>query len=442
MEFSRARTVWARSGFAAAVLITLAAYLSLELWDVSHYDWLRGYDAWTASHYVEAIQVGHRLATPADTGVWHNPPGFYALAALIQPHVGWLGIGQHKAVQLLSVFSGFGVVVFTFLIARALFPRSRWIQLTALLVAAGTPVLLRGSLMYHPDPLSTVLATAGIYLALRAASGGWSVRLGLSSGVLLGLANLTRNWAFAEGVAVFAVCLAVWVRERSPTILNFLLAYTLMFAVLSVPWYARQTIDYGSPFAFAKPGGSAIWLPVGPPPGFFTSLDLKAVFTNPYQPTYRNHLFPVVYTDWWGDYSRYFHIPLAQLNEPAQLPSRYRDPLVLQSIVGIVPTLLAIGGAIGLGLEAIRRRRAPLAIVLLAAGLVGLSFIWFLVSDPKVDGDNIKSLYILDLVPVAALCTAWGLDWVRQRSSRLLIVGLLAWLAVTAFYDFSFLVLG
>jgi hypothetical protein len=79
--------------------------------------------------------------------------------------------------------------------------------------------------------------------------------------------------------------------------------------------------------------------------------------------------------------------------------------------------------------------------VLLAAALVGLSFIWFLVSDPKIDGDNLKSLYILDLVPAAALCTAWGLDWVRRHTSRLFMVGLLAWLAVTAFYDFRFLIL-
>jgi hypothetical protein len=54
---------------------------------------------------------------------------FYALAALIQGHVAWLGVEPHKAVQLLSVASGFGVVVFSFLIARAMFPGSRWIQL-------------------------------------------------------------------------------------------------------------------------------------------------------------------------------------------------------------------------------------------------------------------------------------------------------------------------
>jgi 4-amino-4-deoxy-L-arabinose transferase-like glycosyltransferase len=437
----RIGAVRSRGGFWSAVVGSLAAYLGLGLWDVFHYNWERGYDAWASSLYVNTIQVGHHLPGVADTGVWHNPPLFFWLAALIQQHLGWLGLEPHKAVQLLSVFSGFGTVVFSFLIARQVFPTSRWIQLTTLLVAALTPVLLRGSLMYHPDPLSTVLATAGVYLAVRAASGRWSVRLGIGSGVLLGLANLTRAWALAETVGVLVVCFALWLWNRRPEILRFVGACTAAFVILSFPWYERQWIDHGSPVAFAKPGGPGIWLPSGRPLRFYTTLDLGDVFTNPYQPTYKNLLLPVLYTDWWGDYARYFHIPLAKINKPRQLPSKYREPLVLQSIVGTLPTLLAIAGAVGLAVESVRRRRASVAIVLASAGLVALSFIGFLVQDPKVDGDNIKALYVIDLVPAVALCIAWALDWVRRRANRPLLIGVLAWLAVTACYDLNFMVL-
>jgi len=48
---------------------------------------------------------------------------------------------------------------------------------------------------------------------------------------------------------------------------------------------------------------------------------------------------------------------------------------------------------------------------------------------------------VLDLVPVAALCIAWAIDWIRRRAGRLVVVALLAWLAVTGAYDVSFLVL-
>ena len=426
--------------YSTVVAVALCGFVGIALWDVFHYNWLRGYDAWAASHYVAAIQIDHRLATPADTGVWHNPPLFYALAAFIQGHVGWSHLEPHKAVQLVSVVSGFGIVLFTFLIARTLFPRSRWIQLTALLVAALTPVLMRGSLLYHPDPLSTALATGGVYVAIRAAHGRWTVRLGFVCGLLLGLATLTRDWALAETGGVLAVCGVIWIRERRPEILRFLAAATIVFAGLALPWYIRQEVDYGSPFAFAKPGGPGVWLPQLPA-GFFTSLDVTDVFTNPYQPFYKNALVPVLYTDWWGDYTRYFHIPLVNLNTPRQLPPRYRNPLVVQSFVGIVPSLLAIAGAVGLAIQGIRRRGSPVSIVLAGAGLVIVSFLWFLFQDPKVDGDNVKALYVLDILPAVAICTAWGLDWVRRHSNRLVLAGLLAWLAVSAVYDVSFLIL-
>jgi hypothetical protein len=427
-------------GFPAAVGALLASCFGVLVWDAFQYDWLRGYDAYAASLYVDSIQLHHVLPGKAATDVWHNPPLFYALSALIQPHVGWTGLEPHKAVQLLSVVCGLGVVVFAFLIARELFPRSRWIQLGTLLAAAATPVLVRGALMYHPEPLATVLATAGLYVAVRAACRRWTIGLGALAGVLLGLGNLTRTWALAEAIAVVAVVAVWWVRTRDGAIVRFLAAFAAAFLVLSVPWYARQTIKYGTPFAFSKPDPSQ-WKQSGRPLAFYTALRLQDVFSNPYQPSYSNVLLPVVYTDWWGDYSRYFHVPLAEVNEPPKLESRYRGPLVAQSIVGIVPSLLALAGIVALAVVAVRSRRPALGIAVAAAVAVAVAFLGFLIRYPKQDGDNIKALYVLDLVPLVALCVAWSVDWVRRHGDRLVLAALLLWLVATGAYDVNFLIL-
>ncbi len=426
--------------FAAAVGSVLVGYLTIELWDLTRYNWLRAYDAWASSLYVDSIQVHHALPSPSASDVWHNPPLFYALAALIQPHVGWTGIEAHEAVQVVSVLSALGVVVLAFLIARELFPNSRWIQLGTLFAAATTPVLVRGSVMYHPEPLATVLATAGIFLAVRAARRRWAWRLGASAGLFLGLADLTRTWALAEGAAVAAVVGLVCLRTRDREAVRFLAAFAAVFVVVSAPWYVRQEIRYGNPFAFSKPDPYQ-WLPSGRPGSFFTTLDVNEVFTDPYQPTYENVLLPVVYTDWWGDYSRYFHVPQAEADTPATLPSKFRSPMVLQSVVGVLPTLMAFIGAIALGAISVRRRSASIGIAVAAGALVLVSFVGFLVHYPKRDGDNVKALYILDLVPLFALAAAWSLDWVRRHANRLVLGALLAWLAVTLAYDVSFLIL-
>jgi 4-amino-4-deoxy-L-arabinose transferase-like glycosyltransferase len=343
-------------------------------------------------------------------------------------------------VQVVSVISALGVVVLAFLIARELFPSRRWIQLGTLVAAATTPVLVRSSVMYHPEPLATVLATTGIFLAVRAARRRWTWRLGASAGLLLGLADLTRTWALAEGVGVAAVVGLACLRTHHRDAVRFLAAFAAIFVVVSAPWYVRQEIRYGNPFAFSKPD-TYQWLPGGRPASFFTTLDVHDVFTNPYQPTYANVLLPVVYTDWWGDYSRYFHVPQADAYTPATLPSKYRAPMVLQSVVGVLPTLMALVGAIALAVIAVRRRSASIGIVVAAAALVLASFVGFLVHYPKRDGDNIKALYVLDVVPLFALAAAWSLDWVRRHANRLVVGAVLAWLAVTLAYDVTFLIL-
>jgi hypothetical protein len=433
-----------RVAFAAAVFAVLGCYLTLQLWDVARYGWVRGYDAWASWLYTNQLLTRHALPTSNVSDVWHNPPLFYVLAALLQSHAlrslfGWSQPGSFRVVQLVSVASGFVLVLLTFGIARELFPRSRWIQLGALGFVAAVPILLRGSLMYHPDPLAAALATGGVYAAVRAASRGYGARRGALAGLLLGLANLTRAWALAEAAAIVAILLLAWLGSRRLELLQFAAALAAVFAVLVAPWYVHQQLDYGSPLAFSKPDASQ-WLPPGRPAAFYTGLELRGVFTDPYFPTYRNRLLPVVYTDWWGDYARYFHVPATEIDDPPRLQDAYRRPLMLQSVVGLLPSALALAGAVGLTAVALRHRQVGALLVLGAAAAAFAAFVYFLVEYPKVDGDNLKALYVVGLAPAFAICAAWALDRVR-RAGPLVLGGVALWLAATAYLDVAFMVL-
>ena len=92
-----------------AVAAVAGGYAGLLSWDVAHYDWLRGYDAYANSLYSDVIRLHHRLPTTAETDVWHTPPLFFALAALVH---------SHRAMQFLDGASGLAVAVFAGLIAR------------------------------------------------------------------------------------------------------------------------------------------------------------------------------------------------------------------------------------------------------------------------------------------------------------------------------------
>ena len=415
-----------RDAFAAAVVVILAGYAALLGWDVFHYDWLRGYDAYANSLYTDVIHDHHRLPTTGETSVWHTPPFFFVVAALID---------SHRGVQVLDGLAALAVVVLAGLIARELFPRSRGIQVATLAFAALTPVLTRTAVMYHPEPLATALAVAGLYVVVRALARDRdriNIWIGALAGTLFGLATLTRTWALALAAAS---CLVLLLRRHlaaGSALIGVLLALTL-------PWFVHQAVSHGNPFAFNRPAPHESFFSRRPA-SFYTSLEVDAVFSHPYAPHFLNHLWPVTYTDWWGDYWRYFEIPAENISTPPELPSKYENPRVRQSYVGLAPSLLAVGGFVALLVAGVRRRDPALLLLPLSVVLLGLEFLVFQISYPHPDGDTIKAAYLLDGVAPLAVCAASGLI-ALGRAGRLVMMAVMLLLAYAAALDVDFLVL-
>ena len=420
-----------RIGFPLGVALVLVGYAALVGWDVFHYDWLRGYDAYANSLYSDVIRVHHRLPTELETGVWHTPPLFFFVGALID---------SHRGMQVLGGFAAIVVVVFAGLIARELFPRSRAIQLGGLAFAALTPVLTRTAVMYHPEALATALAVAGTYVVVRALARGrvgpWA---GATAGLLFGLGTLTRTWALAlAAAAMFALLLRAGLeREREALWAASALAGVLL--ALSLPWFVHQARSHGSPFAFNRPAPDESFFSRRPA-SFYTSLDVDAVFSRPYAPYYLNHLWPVVYTDWWGDYWRYFELPEEFISKPAELPPKYENPRVRQSYVGLAPSIFAVAGFVGIVVGGIRRRAPALLLIPASIVLLGLAFLVFQVSYPHADGDTIKAAYLLDAVAPLSVCAAWALISLG-RAGRLVMIAVVTLLIYAAVLDIDFLVL-
>jgi 4-amino-4-deoxy-L-arabinose transferase-like glycosyltransferase len=413
--------------------LLLAALAGVLVWNSFQYPWRKGYDATASAHYAEALGLHHRLPTKTETDVWHNPPLFYAVAGSVYEASKHLGVLQPgRAVQLTSALCVVGIAVLTFLLASELFPESRLIPLLALVVACLTPVLVRAGSLFHPEPLATLLSTGGLYVLVRGLARdrlGW--RVGVAAGLLLGLANITRTWALAVlGAALLALALRwAWTREQQA--LQALAAVFLVSAAFVLPWLAVKTVTYGSPFAYSRPDPEQ-WRQRGRPASFWIDLAPRDVLEHPYQPWFRNRLVATVYADWWGDYWRVWRIPSRLKDAPSVLPGRYARPLTRQSLAGLGMTAVTLAGLVALAVRAIRRRDAATALLLLSVALVALAFVGFLVQYPKQDGDNIKALYVLYVVPALAIAASFSLDWLRRRGPLgiALTVGVLAALAV------------
>ena len=177
-----------------------------------------------------------------------------------------------------------------------------------------------------------------------------------------------------------------------------------MTVVVTAPWYVRQAIEYGNPVFDRPTKQEAIW--DRRPARFYVGLGLPDVVTHPIRPHFRNEGIPTTYSEVWGDY---FGV--------------WRGSRERQSILGLLPTLLAL---VGWAVLLARSRRVPARLpAALLPGLGILGYLYFTVSYPTPDGDVLKASYMLTTAPAWALAFGYAVDRLPGRT-RLIVASILA----------------
>ena len=362
-------------------------------WNAAKYPSGLGYDVQQHQEYADLLIHHGEIPGAGTRSEYYTPPGFYALAGLatvIGEHVH--SGDPHKLAQVLNWVVLLATAGVLWLLARELFPGRRWLQVATLGFFCFLPVVLRVGAMFHPEPLSLLLSSVALLLAARIlGQRDYRVALVAACGIALGLGQLVRAfslWTFAAVVIAFLVARVPW---------RVLVVVVLATAVVASPWYIRQTVRYGNP-VFDRPAPSK---PIYDrrPARFYVGLGLPQVFTDPIRPHFVNEAVPTTYSEVWGDY---FGV--------------WKGDRERQSFLGLVPTLLALVGWIGL-LVAARRVPARLPVALLP-GLGILGYLYFTVSYPTPDGDVLKASYMLTTAPGWALGFGLACDWIARRGRR------------------------
>jgi hypothetical protein len=392
-----------RPEVAAAALI--AAFALVAGWNAYKYPSGAGYDVTQHRQYADLLVHHGEIPGAGMRSEYYTPPGFYALAGVATVVGEHVHPGDpHKLGQVLNWLVLLAAAGVLWALARELFPGRPWIQLGALAYFCFLPVLLRVGAMFHPEPLSMLLTAVALLLVarmLRRRDYRW--QLAVATGAALGLGQLVRAfslWTFAAVVIALAVA-----RAWRP-----LGVVVVVTAVVASPWYIRQAIKYGNPVFDRPTPHQPVW--DRRPARFYVGLGLPDVFTDPFRPSFRNEAIPTTYSEVWGDY---FGV--------------WRGSRERQSFLGLLPTLLAVGGWL---LLLARSLRAPprLATALLPGlGLVG--YLYFTVSYPTPDGDVLKASYMLTTAPAWALAFGYALDRLPPRV-RLVVAGVLAASALAA----------
>ncbi|HEX4520282.1 MAG TPA: hypothetical protein VH063_11945 [Gaiellaceae bacterium] len=403
-------------------LVAICVFVAcLGLWNAANYPTGAGYDAGSHMQYADGLIPGWKL--PQGTGEYYTPPGFYLLAGSADWIAKQLGSGDpDRAAQVLNIAYWLGTILLVAAVARELWPGRRRIELGAAAFVALLPVVVETEAMFHPDPLSLLLSTLALWLCVRTFS---NPRYMVALGVTLGAAQLVRAFALWTVAAVFLGLLAGrrW-RELAVVV--------ALAIVIPAPWYIHQRVTYGGQPEFSQPAQ-----PTPLPHRFYVGLGIPGVITKPYR---SHHLqwIPVAYDGLFGDYfgAWIWHsgTPVGKTASVTTPTAGQRHRLVLQGLLGIFPTLVALAGWVLMARAALRRPQA-LAVALLPAIAI-LGYIYFAATYWTSDGDLLKTSYMLSAAGAWALAFGFALDRLRGRAWPVV----LALLAVCAVVGLPFLV--
>lgn len=419
-------------GFRRASALVLVVMTAVALWNARTYPPGRGYDADHHITYAEGLIHHGTLPSRATRGESETPPVFYALAGAGLWIGEKVGLGQPLRVSLaLNVLYLLGTALLLGALAELVFPGRPLVQLAALAYFALLPVVLKTTAMFHPEALNMFLATLAIYLAARMyvrRDFGW--RSAVALGLVLGVEQLVRKIAGVTAAAVVLGLAAALVWRVAPRlqVLRALAVVCVITVAFVLPWriYLQRTQR--------PPGPRNQGVHVVLTGSFFYDPGLPAVITTPWRPHYVNRVFPMTYTDIWGDIFGVW----GWTAPPPPAHSQQRT-LIAQSVLGVVPTILAFAGWFALLVLALRRRRELLPAVILP-GLTLLAFLAYTARDLAPDGDVIKATYMLITAPMWALAFGYAVDRIAAR--RALAVPLAVLLVAAALVDLRFVVYG
>lgn len=430
-------------GIAAAKRLTperLSLYLValaglIALWNASSYPAGAGYDAASHREYGDFLINHLRLPHANETPEYYSPPLYYLVAGAVTWIGGEAGMGEpHKLAQLLNVPAVVGTALLVGALARLLWPERRWIAPAAIGYVALSPVLMRTASMYNPETTDMFVSVLCLYLAARLLVGrSYGRRAAFGLGLALGAGEMVRQFAlWTLAVVVLAFLAALWWRRGERRVLLRTLALALAgCALIAGPWYGYRAVNYANA-VFDRPHVDKPLLERRPA-SFYFDPGLPDVFSRPYRPYLVNLAGPQTYSDIWGDWYGVFAWSAKTQAKPSSAVGGW---LSLQSVLGLVPTALAIIGWLALLVRSFRRRLAERLLVALLplAGIAG--YLYFTVSFPTHDGDVLKPTYMLSTLGAWALCFGWLADRLGSRWPRLVAVKL----AVLALLVLPFLV--
>jgi hypothetical protein len=242
---------------------------------------------------------------------------------------------------------------------------------------------------------------------------------------VIGLLILSRQWGFLllPAVLAFALPLFIWNKNFAFHYVKIICVAVVVGALVGGWFYLHLKQQYGSFTIFNRKTLEFSF--ANQPLSFYrnTGLGNLLLFKLPTRKTFDNQLFPIFYSEVWGDYWGYFvFVREKTLFGDSANQAEITPYLGRVNFASIIPSIFMITGLI-FGLASMRfalntRTSNPeiltstLFTMLILSSLAG--YMWFLISHPlDSKGVTIKATYMIQVFMILPFLTAGVLEKIR-----------------------------
>jgi hypothetical protein len=412
------------------IALSLGTMLYVGAWNAAKYPVSLGYDAQPNVFYSHFLLDQHHIPTPEQSGESNQPPAYYFIAG-VAARVGlhwpfnwregraYSGFPEasYRGAQYLNVLLVFLSALCVLWLARVVAPDRPWVWASSVGFFAFLPVVSKTEAMFHPENLNLLMsavavASATAMLVNRRITP--RLMMLLIGSLAVGLATRASSVFVVLAIALGAAVAVSGGAFKRFARWRFLWIGLATVAVVGLAWVSYGVIQNHRIDSEASRS-------------HFFRLSPAQVFGEPWRPNMKNEAFAQTYTDIWGDWFSAFSWSVYSGPPPQPVQALLKD----QSIIGVIPTGLALMGWLGIAWAALRRRR-DLAIVAALPLIATTGYLvrsWLTLTK---DGDLFKATYLLNTAPVWALSFGLATAWLASRSGvgRFTMIALFAAFAV------------
>ena len=413
--------------FLAGTTILIFAY------NIYVYDPLYGYDARDHYYYIDyfAMYLPDKINLPSieDSKEFFSPPLPYIVPSFVivfcrniiesSNYVEDCRPSLALITQIFQTFMFFGTLFIYSKIIKKMYKDIKFSHF--LLIVLLLTVNYRTFLMIRGEPyiiFFQALCLMIVYNFLLSEKKA-DVKNFIFLGVLIGLIGLSKQWGFLLFPSYFFLYFYLKNKDIRKNYLKFLLLAFFIGFIICGWFYIGLLLDYGSFTAFNKEPTPFRF--DNQPLSFYFSFELNdLLFKNPIRPNFDNQLFPILYSDLWGDYWGYFVFTRDALTS-GRNQLIIGDYLARVNIVSIIVTMFFIF-VIGKSLKYLNIKNGSNLFITYVSLSIFISFsgyLWFLIKYPALDsGDTIKATYMIQAFHLIGVLSILYLEKLKQKNLK------------------------